>query len=929
MLTGKAAGTVTVRARYYTGTSYTPTAIPAAFTISTATKRVNVYELSSLEINGPDKVTVGGTVNFTCTANYSNGTRSAVKPTWSISSGGVYGSIYPSVDGFTGIFTGKADGIVTVQAQFTDSGVTKTVTKNVTVGVILNSLTIYGKSSVNVGSTSIYTCKATYSDGSTKTVTPIWSISSGGSYASITSGGVLTGNAAGSVGIKASYTEGGVTQTEVVRVTITTVVVKPSIETQPRSQTVTEGSSVTFSVTASGSTPLNYQWKKNGTAISGATSASYTIKSATTSDAGSYTVTVSNSAGSVTSSAATLTVGGKPSITTQPKSQTVDEDSSVTFSVAASGTAPLSYQWYKGSRKISGATSSTYKINSVKSSDAGSYYVVVGNSAGSVTSSGAMLNVLVKPGITTQPKSQTVTEGSSVTFSVVVEGDSNSNHYQTVSSDSPSGIEGDKAVVFNGVDYLCGWTDQLFDVTKPITIETWVYIDPASEKSIEGFVSYGKTLKIGCTSDHYFVFTMSGVEDVKSSIPVDPVNGWQHLAAAWTPGVGVTFYFNGMEWETVETTAMPNAPTKEIVNDLKVYRITVGAEALDYPTQGMMDRVRIHQAVLSEGELDSEAANPKSIRSNTLCAFDFNNEAKLLSSSTTTSVIVPNYLAASNDSPSGKVGDMSGKFNGIGGGYGTFDTEPLDLTKPVTWEAWVNVDIGRVTNYEEYFRIGNTFKIGANADHFFEVTLAGVVDIPSTVVQMSAGGGWSHVAAVWEPGVGVTFYQDGFEYERVEATQLPNAYGNKIISIGSNNSGGNNFKGKLDRMRIYNRILSDSELDADPANPKPVGDAVLAWDFNQETLPFKGEGSSAVDITSGLAMLGDRTQIAWSDSTPARDADPELLGGFSVFVDNKGSGDYANKYGIFDCDTIDFGDPNAADFDASFTLEAWFKGLSK
>ena len=82
----------------------------------------------------------------------------------------------------------------------------------------------------------------------------------------------------------------------------------PTITTQPASQTVTAGSSVTFSVVASGTAPLSYQWKFNGANISGATSSSFTIASAQSANAGSYTVTVSNSAGSVTSAAATLTV---------------------------------------------------------------------------------------------------------------------------------------------------------------------------------------------------------------------------------------------------------------------------------------------------------------------------------------------------------------------------------------------------------------------------------------------------------------------------------------------------------------------------------------------------------------------------------------------------------------------------------------------
>lgn len=90
--------------------------------------------------------------------------------------------------------------------------------------------------------------------------------------------------------------------------TSSTATTAPSITTQPTSATVTAGSSVSFTVAASGSSTLTYQWYKDGTAISGATAATYSISAASTSDAGSYTVTVTNSAGSVTSSAATLTV---------------------------------------------------------------------------------------------------------------------------------------------------------------------------------------------------------------------------------------------------------------------------------------------------------------------------------------------------------------------------------------------------------------------------------------------------------------------------------------------------------------------------------------------------------------------------------------------------------------------------------------------
>src|SRR5205814_2229142 len=94
---------------------------------------------------------------------------------------------------------------------------------------------------------------------------------------------------------------------------------------------------------------LSYQWQKNGTTIGAATAASYTTPATTASDNGDqFTVVVSNAAGSVTSRAAALTVNAvlvAPTITTQPASQTVTAGQRAAFTVTATGTAPLSYQW--------------------------------------------------------------------------------------------------------------------------------------------------------------------------------------------------------------------------------------------------------------------------------------------------------------------------------------------------------------------------------------------------------------------------------------------------------------------------------------------------------------------------------------------------------------------------------------------------------
>ena len=203
-----------------------------------------------------------------------------------------------------------------------------------------------------------------------------------------------------------------------------TVNVPPSISTQPVSQTIAVGQTATFSVTATGTGTLTYQWKKNGTAISGATSASYTTPAAAAADNGtSFTVTVTGTGGSVTSSAATLTVNVPPSINVQPTNQTVNVGQTATFSVAATGTGTLTYQWKKGGTAIGGATSASYTTPATASSDNGAQFTVtITNSFGNVTSSAATLTVNVPPTISTQPTSQTVTVGQTATFNVTATG---------------------------------------------------------------------------------------------------------------------------------------------------------------------------------------------------------------------------------------------------------------------------------------------------------------------------------------------------------------------------------------------------------------------------------------------------------------------------------------------------------------------------
>ncbi len=223
----------------------------------------------------------------------------------------------------------------------------------------------------------------------------------------------------------------GTIESESAKLTVHALTVAPAITSQPADQAITSGQTASFSVAASGTDPLAYQWRKNGAAIPGATAATYTTSAQSPADDGtSFTVVITNPSGAVTSRDARLSVtassGGAvaPTITAQPADQSAKVGQSATFTVAASGTAPLSYQWLRGGVALSGATAATYTIPALATADKGATFTVsVTNSAGAVTSRAARLTVsATAPSIATQPADQTVKSGQTAAFSVVAAG---------------------------------------------------------------------------------------------------------------------------------------------------------------------------------------------------------------------------------------------------------------------------------------------------------------------------------------------------------------------------------------------------------------------------------------------------------------------------------------------------------------------------
>ncbi len=167
----------------------------------------------------------------------------------------------------------------------------------------------------------------------------------------------------------------------------------PNITSQPQSLTVAAGATSNFTVVATGTAPLSYFWSFNTNTPVGINSNSLTLANIQAGDAGDYRVIVSNSAGTATSSVATLTVLAPPVITLQPQSQTITVSNDATFTVASIGTAPISYQWFFNTNTPLGINSNVLALPNVQTSNAGKYSVIITNSYGAVTSAFATLTV--------------------------------------------------------------------------------------------------------------------------------------------------------------------------------------------------------------------------------------------------------------------------------------------------------------------------------------------------------------------------------------------------------------------------------------------------------------------------------------------------------------------------------------------------------
>jgi hypothetical protein len=223
------------------------------------------------------------------------------------------------------------------------------------------------------------------------------------------------------------------------------VIARPTIVTPPANVLLVLGSTAQFTVQASPA-GVEYEWLKNGSPVPNGSGATLALPGITEDDRASYSVRVSNAAGTVTSPSATLQIARPPQITVQPVGGTALEGQPFTLSVEAVGTESLEYQWFRGASAVPGATSRVLSIATASQNDVGSYTVVVRNAFGNVTSSPAAVAFVPLPVFTAQPQDTQIVLGASGALAAATE---NAAQFQWYKDGAPLPLQQSSQLVFS------------------------------------------------------------------------------------------------------------------------------------------------------------------------------------------------------------------------------------------------------------------------------------------------------------------------------------------------------------------------------------------------------------------------------------------------------------------------------------------------
>ena len=408
---------------------------------------------------------------------------------------------------------------------------------------------------------------------------------------------------------------------------------------------------------------------------------------------------------------------------------------------------------------------------------------------------------------------------------------------------SPSGAAGDRSINVSGQGFLLAddSENQVLDIREgPITMETWVLIDPSTiPEAAEGILAYGGSYKLGLRQGE-LVFTLYGIVDiVNAAAGVVPAGDWVHLAAAWDPGVGVHFYVNGEEYFVADANEAARAPLHNY--------LSLASEGFGNNAVGTFDRMRIHNAPLTAAEIDSDRFNPKAPLPSTIVSYDFDvadfpatNEISpelptIASSEGLSGILGPSWTS---DTPSGAEEDYALSFNLD---YPqtkeviVVDTTsaPLNLlgdNNSYTLQVWVKLPTEQLEERRVIFRSnGQTaprISLSINANRTLHTTVLGTADF-STNVRLPNDNRWHHIAVVMENFEQLHFYLDGVQRQTVNRTQTnpPNTGGSEQLLIGKE-SETRYFRGLMDRVIINDSALTQAELDFPAAPGFPIFEAI-------------------------------------------------------------------------------------------------------
>jgi len=254
--------------------------------------------------------------------------------------------------------------------------------------------------------------------------------------------------------------------------------VPPFITVQLLSGTAFSGQDYTFKIKVRGSKPITYQWYKNNFPLINKTNSELLIEDVTSSDQAYYYCKISNNGHYVESNVVPLSVIESPYIVTQPVSVLSAIGSNILLSVSATGTEPLTYEWYKNNLIYQDSTSKNLYINNINYINEGSYYVIVTNEFGSATSLSASVRIIEPLIIRTQPTNLNVNKNNNAQFSLSCTG------YFPVSSQwrKDGSLYGDLSSNNNGIITLNINTTKLSDIGYYDCVLSSKYDSVTSEK---------------------------------------------------------------------------------------------------------------------------------------------------------------------------------------------------------------------------------------------------------------------------------------------------------------------------------------------------------------------------------------------------------------------------------------------------------------